>query len=800
MTSGQTGSGPIPTRAPRALVWLERHLRALAEHPVRLVWTLVVTMALFGAVWPLVHDAHGFWVFSAHWGLFKNAQNDYGEGPMFNQQLILYHLIFDHGNPQYRGLNIYQLDQHPPFIVGNYPPVFPLMGALFMKVFGTTFTAGRMVSTLSVFGASILVGMIVWQGTGQILPGILGGGLLITMPLGIGTWGPFNRVDSLALFWSMLTVFLVLRYAGTRKVYWAIPFAVLTIYTRQDLVDGIFAAFCFLVVKDWRRSIWVAIITTAIVFGLFILLQVWTHGAFYLNTVTDNNNQLNWGTTMGDWSTFIHQEGQFIFPLAIAGAAVGLFGTGSVLWPMWLLGAVFIFATIGKVGAASNYYFTIEAASAACAGVFVGRIRTFFRRAPFPLWPLELVVPGAIFILVHGTAPSWIPQRIPLVQKAEALVGNYRVATSSSTAMQASQNVSGMTISGAPTGIIDYLETIQGPVLGISFPYGLVPQSGHIMQWQPFEFSVNYADGTWTPTPFIDAINDRYYAAVVYQGRPGGYIGSPANEEITSAILANYRNGPTIDGYNVLLRDGPPTGTPPTVPEYVPHPLPALGHFLLHHLAHLPQTVWHALRTHLVPVHMAHFGSFYEVNILPQLNLIGVENPGVPASNPTGYDGGGNFLSTVDDFPPSGTAFFTAFGQRVPFYIPTAGSSTRSILQLATPETIHLPPAHDTALWLLESAVDLTQYTSVTLTYSTGLSFPQLMAFSDWCAATQQPNEAMAFRGSGRLNAQGQAEPPACGMYVMRIPTDPTRELDSVSFAPNPHILIGAVTIQKASS
>ena len=797
---GRMGAGLFGSWRDGIMEWLDHRLREMAEHPVRLVWTLLVTAALFSAVWPLIHDSHGFWVFASNWGLFKNAQNDYGEGPMFNQQLIFYHLIFDRGNPLYKGLTPYQLAEKPPFIVGNYPPVFPLMGAVFMKIFGTTFTAGRMVSTLSIFGASILVGLIVWQGTGQILPGIFAGGVLITMPLGIGTWGPFNRVDSLSLFWSMLTVFLVLRYAGTGKIWWAIPFAVLTIYTRQDVVDGIFASFCYLVVKDWRRAIWVAVITTAAIMGIFVVLQIWTHGAFYLNTVTDNNNSLNWGVTMGDWASYIHGEGQFIFPLAVAGAAAGLFGTGSVMWAVWLVASVFIFATIGKVGAASNYYFTLEAASAACAGLFVGRLRTFFRRAPFPLWPLELVMPAAVFVFVHGAAPGWVPPSLPLLQKVESLVGTYKIPTGSGTAQQASQNVAGRSISGEPTGIIDYLETIQGPVLGINFPCGFVPQSGHIMQFQPFEFGVEYADGTWQPTPFIDAINDRYYAAVVYQGgypSPGGYIGAPARNQITQAILANYHRGPSYDGYGVMLANGPVIGTPPTVPEYVPHPLPALGHFLAHHLEHLPQTVWHVLREHLVPVHMAQVGPFDEVNILPLLNLIGVENPGVPASNPTGYDGGGNFLSTVNDFPAAGTTFYDAFGQHVPFYIPPAGSQTNSILELVGPETVHLPPARDSAIWLLESAVDLTQVTTVTLNYSTGISFPELTSFSDWCAATHQPNEAVAFRGTGRLNAQGQAEGPPCGMYVMRIATDPTRELVSVQFGPNPRIQIGAVTIQK---
>lgn len=764
---------------------------------MRLVWTLLVSMALFAAVWPLMHDFHGFWIDSLNWGLFKNRQFDYGEGPLFNQQLMLYRLIFERGNPAYRSLNIYQLGEHPPFIVGNYPPVFPLMGALFMKIFGTTFTAGRMVSTLSIFGAAIMVGLIVWQGTGQILPGILGAGILITMPDGIQSWGPYNRVDSLALFWSMLTIFLVLRYAGTRKVYWAIPFAVLTIYTRQDMVDGVFASFCFLVVRDWRRAIWVALISAAIILGAFIILQVWTHGAFYLNTVTDNVNAFSFGGSLGAWHRFISGEGAFIFPLAVAGAAAGLFGRGSVLWAIWLAGSVFVFATIGKTGAASNYYFTLEAASAACAALCVGRLRTFFRHAPFPLWPLELILPACVFVLVHGQAPAWVPARLPLLQRAEALVGSYKIADSG-IAQMAGDKVSPGDIQGDQTGIVSYLQSIQGPVMGISFPYGVVPQSGHMMQWQPFEFSVIYADGTWNPTPFVDAIQDRYYAAIIFQGQPGGYIGGAASAEVAQAIQSQYHYGTNIDGYTVLLRNSPPTQAPPTVPEPVPHPLPALGHFLVQSVRRLPHTLVHALTTRLVPPKLAHFGAFYEVNILPFLNVIGVETPGVPASNGTGYDSDGNFLSTLNDFPPEGTFTVSAFGQNVPFFIPAAGSDKKSVMQWAD-QTVPLPPAHDGAIWLLGSGVNGNQQTTLTLRYAGAPPTTQPVALADWCLPPGA-DAVVAFRGAARLNAQGQTVTPACGQFAIRVPTNPTAVLTSVQFGADPNALITALTIQKAGT
>jgi len=783
----------VAAGAGRFAEWVRAWTGEWAKHPLRLTWTLLVSLALFSAVWPLVHAVHGWWMHAASWGYLVNHQNDYGEGPLFNQQVIMYHLLFNHGNPLYHGQNIYQLGEHPPFAVGNYPPVFQFVTAIFMHFYGLTFTAGRLVSSLSIVGAAILIGLIVWEGTRQVLPAILGGGLLITMSLGIWSWGPFNRVDSNALFWSMLTVWLAVRYAGTRKVWWVLPAAVLTIYTRQSMVDGILAAFCYMLVRDWRRGVWVGVATGAAILGVFVLLQIWTHGAFYLNTVVDNENAYSFGGALSNWHRFIAGEGRFLFPLAVAGAAAGLVGRGSVLWAIWLAGSVFVFATIGKTGAASNYYFTLEAATAACAALFVGRLRTFFRGAPFPVWPLELLLPGMLFLYVHGSPPKWLPARMPLVQQAMSLVGSYKVYESP--AMRAAHLHFCKCWARPPEeGMVAYLRTVSGPVVAIDFPHAVSVQAGHQMQWQPFEFSVAYNDGTWNPAPFVAAIRDRYYA-VIYGQQIGGYIGGAASGEIDAALRAEYHYDRTISGYQIWLPNSPPGVAPPTISQQVPKPLPALGRAVVQHVEGLPLGMWHALTRRVDPPHLKGVGAFTEVGILPQLNLIGVEQPGRAASDPQGFDGSGNFLSTKD-FPRAGTFNVSAPAGRVPFFIPQSGSTVRSLVQLDGPTTVRLPAGRDTALWLLEGAANGPQRTAVTLRYASGPPGQSQVSFSDWCAAPVA-NETLAFRGPDRLDARGADVTPACGMFAMRIPVDTTRALDAVSFAVNPKIVLAAVTVQR---
>lgn len=784
-------------------------LRDWSEHPARLIWTLLVSTALLSAVWPCIHYARGFWMHGMQWGFLVNHQNDYGEGPLFNQEVILYHLLFNHSDPAYRGVNMYQLGEQPPFGVGNYPPVFPLVAALVMHHVGLTFTAGRLVSTLSILGASILVGLIVWQGTGQILPGILSLGILVTMRSGIWSWGPYNRVDSLALFWSLLTVFLVLRYAGTRKVWWAVPVALLTIYTRQSMVDGILGAYGYLLVRDWRRALPVAAVTAAAGLGIFTALQIWTHGAFYLNTVVDNENAYNFGGALSAWHGFIQGEGRFAFPLAVAGAAAGLLGTGSILWPVWLLGSVFVFATIGKTGAASNYYFTLEAATAACAGLFIGRLRTFFRRAPFPLWPLELLIPGMVFVYVHGTPPKWLPARLPLVQQTAALVSGPSLA-SSPAAHFANTRFCKCWIQPANVSMINYLHTVDGPVMSLDFPDAVVVQGGHLMQWQPFEFSVAYNDRTWNPAPFVTAIRDRYYAVVISKGGLDGGIGG----QTSAALNAEYHYDRTISGYRIYVRNSPPVPLPPPTPEPVPHPLPDL----LHALAHLPVGLAQAL-LHL-PQGAAdpsgggsaagggaaastraggncHAGTAVKVDagftlicLAYNEQVFGVS--GRPSPSPC-LDQGGNCLDPQDPAWPNKGAAGEARVGNDPFWMPATGggrTALKSAINFGSEVdhsvTVPVPTGRYADLYFVGSAGNGPGVADITFDYAGGATDHTTQQIDDWCVVSLGTGASgtNAFLPQDRWDTSGNPTGPSCGVleYHVRIP-GASRTLSRIVFA-----------------
>ncbi|HVB09384.1 MAG TPA: hypothetical protein VNM16_03340 [Bacillota bacterium] len=752
--------------------WGLAQAQGLAAHPARLIWTLLITLAYLAAAHPLLHYDHAFWWHAKSW-FQANYQVDYGEGPMFNQEVLLYH-----------GINIYRADTAPPFIVGNYPPVFPLVASLFMRHYGLTFTAGRLVSSLAIMGAAIVAGLIVLQATRQVLAAFIAGGLLPTF-VGIYSWGPFNRVDSLALFWSLCTVLVVLRYAGTRKVWLAVPLAVLTVYTRQSLVDGVFAAYLYLLFRDWKRGIAVGVVTLAAMGVVFWGLQVWSHGAFYVNTVIDNENAWNWGGTVGNWHQWMGQGGRFVFRLGLAGAATGLLATGGILWPVWLAAATGVFATIGKTGAAVNYFFPIYAAAAVCLGIFIGGYRRFFRRAPFFLWPLELLLPAMLFLFIHGQPPKWAAH-VPLLPRAEALVGSSTLARAQ-VAHTGKRGDLGARNPGNEQ-MIRLLQGVQGPVLSLDFPSAVQVQAGHPMQWQPFELGTVHDDGRWDGQAFVQSINARHYAVIFFHDLNGvrGYVHGALAAQIVLAVEANYTPATTVAGYQVWR---PASGVGGVAGVLLPLAASSA-------VAKAPTAVATGVALPRDEPKPEARGAFAEVDIYKWLNTQGVITPGKDAAAGQSFDANGSSFSAAL-FPKPGTLSVVAAGAQVPFLIPKTGTGLVSSLDLAAGATIALPPQRDSVLWLLEAGVNGPQTVPLTLHYTSGADQQVQVPFSDWCVPGGPP-EYPAYTAPYRLDAHGQQTTPACGVYALRVRVDGARALATMALGPDSDAMVLAVTSEKA--
>ena len=93
-------------------------------------WLRVLTFALIAALLGCVAHTVWFWIRTITFPF----PVDYGEGPLLDQAIRLGH-----------GLAIYEVPaSEPPWLVGNYPPLFPLLNSLLAQLFGPAYWCGRM--------------------------------------------------------------------------------------------------------------------------------------------------------------------------------------------------------------------------------------------------------------------------------------------------------------------------------------------------------------------------------------------------------------------------------------------------------------------------------------------------------------------------------------------------------------------------------------------------------------------------------------------------------------------------------
>jgi len=406
---------------------------------------------------------------------------DYGEGPLLDQALRL--AAWE---------NIYHNDfSLPPFTLSNYPPVFPLLQAPFTVLFGPAFWYGRLISILAALLTALLIGLTLHALTGDRIAAPAAGLLFLTFPH-VQYWSTLERVDLLALLFSWAALYVVVRWARRR---WGIPLAaallVLSIFTRQSYaLAAPFGAFVFLLLqRKWRKAAWLALLTGGAGLALLLLLNLVTHGGFYLNIITANVNPFYWGSVRDNFSELVAHAKILLILIGIFLLAEGLHGRT----PSWSLALPYLAAavasgiTIGKDGSNVNYFLELAAALAFAAGValaWMSRhawLRTFFS--------VGLCVQVMVFAFwVQKDHVHRVMDRIE--QEAEV------------------------------SELFKIVQETDGVVLADEF-MGLLPLAGKRLYFQPFEFKMLSEGGIWDEEDFLVSITDQKLALILWYDSPG---------------------------------------------------------------------------------------------------------------------------------------------------------------------------------------------------------------------------------------------------------------------------------------
>ena len=377
----------------------------------------------------------------------------------------------------------------PPYIITNFPPLYPVIVGLVAAVFDAPFFAGRLVSTVATLGTATLISLLVRRITdADWSVAVLASLLYVASPY-VTSSGTIARPDNVALALGIGAVYWFHTRQGRSQILGAATLCLLTLFMKQSYLAAPAAVFLALVWRNQlrRAAMFATSLTTS---GLLILggLTVLTDGRAWRHLVAYNSNRLVVGRLI-EMSYFFTTRHTAL--LVLGGVALFLCTreTPDVVVAYASVSAVLIGLT-AKIGSNVLYFFQFIAAAAILAGIYLGEvfdagilatIRTAGASAGVREVVVTLVLLNAVFLA--GVSPP-------------------------------NQDRPGA------TEMADRIANLEGPI--VAEDTGVLVASGHDVQYQPFLFGQLQQQGVWNQTEFVKSIRHREYRYAVML--------SPAND------------------------------------------------------------------------------------------------------------------------------------------------------------------------------------------------------------------------------------------------------------------------------
>ncbi len=426
---------------------------------------------------------------------------DYGEAPLVDQAMRLA-----------SGENIYYADlSEPPYTISNYPPLYVSVLAASVKLFGpaSTFQAGRILSALCAWMASLCLAIIIYRVTRDHVAA--GGAALtfIAFPF-VLYWSPLLRIDMLALALSLSALYvLVSEPFSARRLVLSAVLLVAAIYTRQSYaLAAPLAGFVWLLARDWRQALRLTALVGGLSLALFFTLNGLTHGGFYFNIVTANVNEFTLDQLRFNWERF-HEAA--LVPLVIGVFSLFLIPRWNPLWTLaapYLVGSALSALTIGEVGSNVNYLLELCAALGLAAGVLIAWSRVYIH--PYSLRAALLILMSfGVLKMINTTVTDY--------------TGDLRERHAAATDL---------------TQLEALVAETPGLILADEY-MGMLTLQGRALVIQPFEVTQLALAGKWDQTVLLERIKNKEFDSIIIYDRP--WLNERWTPEMLDAVTRSYR-------------------------------------------------------------------------------------------------------------------------------------------------------------------------------------------------------------------------------------------------------------------
>jgi hypothetical protein len=331
---------------------------------------------------------------------------------------------------------------------------------------------------------------------------LLAAGLFLTQNLTVLLWGSVHRVDALALCFTLAGLVLS---STDRTTLASIPLA-LAVLTKQTYVVAI-PSVCF---ELWpRRRALLTFLVPLVVFAVVAIAigQLLTDGWFVWHTLIANANPLDFDYFSAMFNSFIQLNA---LPVVAAAAVFALspFPRERQWRAYFVLSGLEALLTIGKLGASSNYWLELTAATSALIGIEAGRLGLTARSAG-----LAGVVLASLLTAVPG----------------------YAATVSQAWQMQVAEP-------SAQLQLAQHVAQDRGDVL--TDDPGLAVLAGKPIEFEFIIFTILAAQHVWDEQPILQAIDAHQFDLVVLS-QPldtpqQALISARWSPSVRDALLANY--------------------------------------------------------------------------------------------------------------------------------------------------------------------------------------------------------------------------------------------------------------------
>ncbi len=304
------------------------------------------------------------------------------------------------------GTGLYLPIGERPYVVDNYPPLYPTVWSFFVNPDAPSLAPGRAIAALgefAVFVAILMMALAVvltylhdlqlsdrlrWVIRGFIFVLATGEAIRFTTSVEVLRWSAYARVDMPAIGLTVLG--LVLFFFGDsvnpkRRTMRALRVAgfmlmLLAVLTKQTALAAPAACMCWLCWRrEWKRGLKYAFAGAGVLIIITLVFTLLTKGQYWLHTVTYNRNVMNWAQLHLELRGLWRQHFPLIIIFSLLALALMFFKIfarnksressiperkPTVLFSFYLLFNLLSLVSLAKAGAAENYKIEVHAAVA----------------------------------------------------------------------------------------------------------------------------------------------------------------------------------------------------------------------------------------------------------------------------------------------------------------------------------------------------------------------------------------------------------------------------------------------------